>query len=168
MFTLRIKNTAAWARFWVGVGNVGQLGPREARLVAAAARRGLALNFEREQTWSGTPWHPLAKRTQRERRKRGFAGAHPILVQRGRLKKAFTQLGAPQNVTRTASSAAGVVWQLGGDTPPDYERSAAELHFGTPKMPARPFVGLGGQAQEWVGNQAAAVVWQRLTRSVTD
>src|SRR5512145_3513614 len=87
-----------WAALWDGLAHLGELGNREAEIVAGAARQGIHQNFEREQSPEGAPWHPLAPQTQRERRAgidhRGIpfrvAGQHPILQRTRDLLLSFT------------------------------------------------------------------------------
>lgn len=60
--------------------------------------RGLyAENFDREGNGSGA-WVPLARSTQRERQRLGYAPAHPILVRRGVYRDSFLRRGAAGNV----------------------------------------------------------------------
>lgn len=50
----------------------------------------LARQFATEGGHAGAPWKPLAMSTQADRRRQGFAPAHPILVRTGTLKRSLT------------------------------------------------------------------------------
>lgn len=113
-FGLSDSSRAAWDAMWEGLGELGELGNREAEIVADTGRRGIARNFEQERSPEGVPWLPLAKRTQEERKKgidaRGVpfrvAPLHPILVRTQDLKLSFTNPRHPRNVTE-------VEWEMG-------------------------------------------------------
>lgn len=48
--------------------------------------------FGSEGAQGGTPWQPLAKRTQDDRRRKGYGPAHPILARTLRLERSLTTL----------------------------------------------------------------------------
>ncbi len=95
----------------------------EWRAVTPAISRRLASRFKQE----GPGWAPLAESTQRDRVRRGYDAAHPILMREGDLRRSFldgsVQIYEPD-------------WM--------YYVSPSEIapyhQHGTPRMPARPIV----------------------------
>jgi len=160
------------AQLWAGLRALPDLGTREAALIADAGRRGMALNFEREAGPDGKRWAPLAGQTQEERRAgidgRGVpfrvGAAHPILVRTRDLKLSFTDPRHPRNVTDVTTRGGQTTIILGATDPADLEGRIAQLHDGTRRIPARPWIGLNDQARDWVGSQAARVIMQRVER----
>lgn len=175
-----LQITPEWRALWDGLARIGELGKREAEIVADAARRGIAQNFEREQAPDGTPWHPLAPMTQRERAKgidhRGVpfrvAPQHPILRRTGDLLRSFTDPRHPRNVTQVGRWNGDTVIVLGAEDDPQTPDRIRKLHAGGAVssaqpwrvIPPRPFVGLSDVAINQVENQARAVLRQRVER----
>jgi len=168
---------ARWVALWRGLAQLAELGKRETEIVADVARRGIAANFEREQSPSGRPWHPLAKMTQEERKKgidhRGIpfrVGAqHPILRRTGDLLLSFTDPHHPRNVTQSGTWNGETVIVLGARDDPQTPGRIARLHAGgiteTGRyVPPRPFVGLSTRALDQVDTQVRAVLRERLER----
>jgi len=166
-----------WEALWSGLADVGELSNREAEIVADTARRGIAANFEEERAPDGTPWAPLAPRTQEERRKgidaRGVpfrtGSRHPILKRTGDLKESFTDPRHPRNVTEVERGGGVTAVVLGAKDDPRTPGRIETLHAGGftetgAPVPARPFVGLSDRHREQVEEQARRVVWQRVER----
>lgn len=59
--------------------------------------------FASEGASTGAPWRPLAESTQRDRARKGFPPAHPILERTGTLKRALT-MGEGAFVSSTPST----------------------------------------------------------------
>ena len=163
---------------WNALAHIGELSKREAEIVADTARRGIAVNFERQSAPDGTPWHPLAPMTQAERKRgidhRGIpfrvAPQHPILRRTGDLRDSFTDPRHPRNVTQVGWWNGDTVIVLGAEDDPQTPDRIRKLHAGglteTGRViPPRPFVGLGDTALNQVGNQARAVLRQRIERA---
>lgn len=72
------------------------LGNKEKRKIADRVRLGIAHNFTTESA-GGEPWPQLAVRTVAERRRLGFAGAHPIHQRTRQLKMSWTERGHPEH-----------------------------------------------------------------------
>ncbi len=170
----RSKASDSW---WKSLSEVGLLSNRESEIIADAARRGIALNFERESEPSGEPWVPLARRTQAERRLgidgRGIrfsVGAeHPILVRTGDLKRSFTDPQHPRNVTQFMRILGRTIIILSAEDDPKTPNRIRTLNSGGLTMsnsivPARPFIGLSRDAERQVENQATQVIYQRMRR----
>jgi len=169
---------ARWVAMWQALAEIAYLGKREREIVADAARRGIAPNFEREQSPSGTPWHPLAKMTQAER-KRGIdhrgvpfrvAPQHPILQRTRDLLLSFTDPRHPRNITQAGTWSGETIIILGARDDPKTPGRIATLHAGgfteTGRyVPPRPFVGLSPTALDQVDNQVRAIIRQRLERA---
>lgn len=166
-----------FARFWLDIGNIGEIGPRESRIVASAARQGIALNFEREQSPDGHPWVPLCRRTVEERRRgidqRGIpfrvGGHHPILQRTGDLKRSFVDPAHPRNVTKTEHGGGVTVIILSATDDPRTPGRIATLNSGGLTMSnavvlPRPFIGLGATAAQQLDQQVERVIWQRIER----
>lgn len=93
--------------------------------VTKAISRAIASRFRQE----GPGWAPLAKSTQRDRLRKGYGAAHPILVREGDLRRSFLD-GSVQMYAPT---------QMSYESPSEI---APHLHWGAPKanIPARPIV----------------------------
>jgi len=169
---------ARWATLWRTLAQVGELSKGEARIVANAAQRGIAQNFERQSSPEGQPWHPLAKMTQAERQRgidaRGIpfrVGAKsPILRRTGDLLRSVTDPDHPRNITESGTWNGETVIVLGAEDDPKTPGRIARLHAGgiteTGRyVPARPFMGLSAQALEQVDGQVRAVLRERLERT---
>lgn len=130
--------TAKLDRFLDKVANPGS---GEVRKVGDAIRQGYQGVFSSEGGASG-PWRQLAPLTVILRAQRGFGGRHPILVQTGRLRSSFVQRGATDHIDDFQKSGGGWILEVGSK-----DERAADLHFGTPRIPPRPIVDLT-QAQE--------------------
>jgi hypothetical protein len=183
---------ARWDEMWAALGAIGELTHREADIVANVVRLGIAWNFAHESAPDGTPWEPLAPRTQAERREgidsRGIpfrTGAmHPILVRTGDLKRSFTDPDHPRHIFIVTRAPGGVEFTISAaDDPatPDRIRTlhagghvmgiskgmrdlpAGEPYKGAP-VPARPFVGISDQFEDQLYEQARRVLFQRLER----
>ena len=187
------ESQARWDATWRDLEQLAALGKREAALIADAGRRGVARNFEREESPDGTPWHPLAVFTQRERARLGFAAQHPILHRTGDLLRSFTEAGHPQHVYEKIDYHFGTLLLVGARDNPRTPGRIALLNaggvttgplLGMPEqgralerymnrggfargynVPARPFVGWSDAAVAQVDAQARAVVNQRVERA---
>ena len=172
-----LETDARWGVLWEDLAHLGELGPREAELVADTGRRGIHRNFERESGPYGTPWHPLAQQTQEERARgidhRGVpfrvAPEHPILQRTRDLLLSFTDPRHPRNVTQVERGEGSTTLVLGAEDDPRTPDRIAKLHAGGTTeagrvIPPRPFVGLGPEAQRQVEAQARAVLRQRVER----
>ena len=168
---------ARWGALWRALAQIAELGPRETEIVADAARRGIAQNFEQQQSPEGQPWHPLARMTQEERRRgldhRGIpfrVGAQrPILMRTKDLLLSLTDPRHPRNVTQAGTWNGETVIVLSARDDPQTPGRIARLHAGgiteTGRyVPARPFVGLSQSALDQVDNQVRAVLRQRAER----
>ncbi len=166
-----------WTDLWEDLAHLGELGNREAEIVAGAARQGIQQNFEREQSPEGVPWHPLAPQTQRERRAgidhRGIpfrvGGQHPILHRTRDLLLSLIDRAHPRNVTQVQRAGGSTLLTLGAKDDPQTPERIAKLHAGGLTasgrvIPARPFVGLSDAAMLQVENQTRAILRQRLER----
>jgi len=137
-FGLANSSQSAWARMWVALGEIGELGKRETEIVADTGRRGIARNFERERSPEGVPWVPLAKRTQEER-KRGIdargvpfrvAPLHPILQRTRDLLLSFTDPRHPRNITEVDREIGATLITLSAEDDPKTPNRIATLHAG--------------------------------------
>lgn len=158
-----------WDEFWRALGALGELSTKEAGLIGDAARRGLALNWEREASPGGQPWRPLRPLTQKLRAARGFAPRHPILVQTKDLKSSFTERSHPRNIQQIGYVPGGTVIVIGARENPETPGRMRLLHFGGWNkwgrfIPPRPYLGLSDRALRWVDGQATAVILQRVER----
>lgn len=161
-----------WRAFWRGLELLGVLGPREAELVADAARQGLAQNFTRETAPDGTPWAALAQRTQAERARgidrRGIpfrvGKAHPILRRTGDLRDSFIDPRHPRNITWVLRTPGVTVLVLGAHENPQTPGRIGGLTETMAAIPPRPFIGLSAAAEAQVGAQAWRVLCQRVER----
>jgi hypothetical protein len=150
-FGLSDSSRSAWAEMWVGLGELGELGKREAEIVADTGRRGIAQNFERERSPEGVPWLPLAKRTQEERKKgidaRGVpfrvAPSHPILVRTQDLKLSFVNPRHPRNITEVEREMGATFITLSAEDDPKTPNRIATLHAGGTVQSAQAQLALG-------------------------
>lgn len=172
-----VEQTPEWERTWTGLAQVGDLSRREVEIIADTARRGIAANFERESAPDGTPWHPLAPQTRRQRAEgideRGVpfrvGQAHPILVRTRDLKRSLVDPRHPRNVTEVLQGGGITHIALGADDDPLTPHRISILHGGGRTrtgglVPPRPFMGLSGEATGQVEEQTARVVCQRVER----
>lgn len=83
--------------------------------------------FSRE----GPGWKPLAPSTNRDRVKKGYPPAHPILERKGDLKASATVKGR-SHIRRYVAGTKGI--EVGSR-----DAKAAFHQYGTRRMPARPF-----------------------------
>lgn len=94
-------------------------------------------NFDQEGGVFGktgwAQWPELAQSTVQDRLRRGYGGAHPILVREGELLDSVTRRGAPGNVfeVRPDGLTIGSSWF-----------TAPYHQHGTRKMPARRVIGI--------------------------
>lgn len=136
------------------VDRLARPGNAERRKVADAIRQAYQANFSAEGSAAG-PWRPLRPFTIAERRRKGFPGAHPILVQTGRMRDSFVRAGAPNHVDRFTAGLEGWSLEVG---------SASELarkhEFGEEKVPARPITPLTDQAQRRISDVLDYVIAQ--------
>lgn len=158
-----------WERFWRDLATLGEIGAGEARLLADAGRRALALNWEHERSPDGVPWVKLAKRTQRERRKLGFASKRPILRRTGDLRGSFTDADHPRNIYQVGYWNGGTVIVIGARENPSTPGRIPLLDKGGINsegayVPARPFIGFSDQGVRWLDNQSTAIILQRVER----
>jgi hypothetical protein len=72
-------------------------------LVLKALQGSFARAFASEGASTGAPWAPLKLSTQRDRRRKGFPPAHPILQRTGTLMRALV-LGEGSSVVTTPTS----------------------------------------------------------------
>lgn len=137
-FGLSESSQADWDALWEGLGSLGELGKREAEIVADTGRRGIAQNFEGERSPEGVPWVPLAERTQKQRKKgideRGIpfrvGAAHPILVRTQDLKLSFTDPRHPRNITEVEREMGATFITLSAEDDPKTPDRIATLHAG--------------------------------------
>jgi len=89
--------------------------------------------------WSN--WKPLSPYTVKDRLRKGYGGEHPIMWRTGLLLRSLSFQDAPGNVfiVRPASLVVGSEIFYAG-----YHQT------GTPKMPARPLVGLSRKRQSGI------------------
>lgn len=190
---LDIADGPRWERFWRDLATLGELGPREAVLLADAGRRGLALNWEHESAPDGGRWVALRPFTQKERRRLGFAPQHPILQRTGDLKESFTEPGHARHIYQVGHWNAGTVVVIGARENPDtpgripllnrggtipgrlvgmpaggtkLERymSRGGVNLAGRVVPPRPFIGFSDQAVRWLTGAADAIILQRVER----
>ncbi len=166
---LVIKDRPRWDKFWRDLSRVGELGSREARLWANSAERGLALNWERQRSPSGGWWLPLAQRTQKERRRLGFAAKAPILKRTGDLQRSFTDAGHPRHIVQVGHWNGGTVVTVGASENPKTPGRIPLLNWGGVTegggtVPAREFFGLSATALRWIASTGDAVILQRVVR----
>lgn len=190
---LEIADGPRWERFWRDLATLGELGPREAVLLADAGRRGLALNWERESSPDGGRWVDLRPFTQRERRRLGFAARHPILQRTGDLKESFTEpghsrhiyqvghwdgstvvvIGARENpatpgriplLNNGGAIAGPLVGMPAGGAKLERYMSRGGVTRGGRRVAPRPFIGFSETATRWIEWQADAIILQRVAR----
>lgn len=68
--------------------------------VLTAFREVMKAAFATEGASTGEPWQQLAPRTQADRARQGFGGAHPILHRTGTLERALTMDGGASFVVQ--------------------------------------------------------------------
>lgn len=166
---LEIADGPRWERFWRDLAALGELGPREAVLLADAGRRGLALNWERESSPDGGRWVDLRPFTQKERRRLGFAARHPILQRTGDLKESFTEAGHARHIYQVGHVPGGTVVVIGARENPATPGRIPLLNRGgvNPsgrRVAPRPFIGFSETATRWLEGQADAIILQRVAR----
>jgi len=107
------------------------MGGKERRKIADRVRLGIARNFTTESA-GGAPWPQLAVSTVMERRRLGFAGAHPIHQRTRQLKMSWTERGHPEHSENWGQFAGTVVLVLGST-----DERVAWLSGDNPNIPAR-------------------------------
>ncbi len=100
-----------------------------------AIREGFAQNFANESTAGGQAWKKLAPMTVRERKKRGYPGEHPILVQSGDLLNSLVNPNHPQHITEIVATGGGWAVSVGSN-----DDRVVKLDAGEDRIPARPFL----------------------------
>lgn len=169
---LTIKEQQKWDKFWRDLAFLGELGNKEAALLADAARRGLALNWESESSPYGEKWQRLAPMTQTVRSESGFAPRHPILKRTGDLQRSFTDANHPRHVFQVGRLAGQTVVVIGARENPQTPGRIPLLDRGGLNLtlryvPPRPFIGFSDQALRWIEGQADAIILQRVERLKT-
>lgn len=129
MFTLRTD--AKFDDLERLIDKISRPGNGQTRMMADGIRQQFQANFTRQGSGAGR-WAPLAPSTQLQRRQQGFAGASPILVRRGDLRKSFTERGG-DNYESIQTTGIGLVIDVGSN-----DRRAPWHERGTSRMPARP------------------------------
>lgn len=107
------------------------MGGKERRKIADRVRLGIARNFTTESA-GGAPWPQLAVSTVMERRRLGFAGAHPIHQRTRQLKMSWTEREHPEHSESWGQFAGTVVLVLGST-----DERVAWLSGDNPNIPAR-------------------------------
>jgi len=107
------------------------MGGKERRKIADRVRLGIARNFTTESA-GGAPWPQLAVSTVAERRRLGFAGAHPIHQRTRQLKMSWTERGHPEHSENWGQFAGAVVLVLGST-----DERTPWLSGDNPNIPAR-------------------------------
>lgn len=129
------------------------LDPSSTNKIAAVVREGHAENFANQRAGDGGAWAPLAPATQRDRARKGFAPARPILIRRGDYLQGFTKLGHPEHVEVVEKTATGLSIFVGSR---DFRVGA--LEEGTDNMPAREVLPLSAGAREKLGNTIVSII----------
>jgi hypothetical protein len=121
--------------------------------IAGAVREGHAENFTKQRAGDGAAWAPLAPATQRDRARKGFAPARPILIRRDDYMHSFTEAGNPDHVEVVEKTATGLSIFVGSR---DFRTGALEEGSGT--MPAREVLPLSAGARAKVGNTIESII----------
>lgn len=130
---------------WVNIARrASRPSSAEQRPVEQSIRSQFARNFAREGSDAGA-WAPLAPFTVAQRLALGFPGPHPILVRTGRYRRSYTQSGSGNALLEFSPTAGGWEMVVGSD-----DERAAELEFGTDRIPPRPVTLLDGQQENAV------------------
>lgn len=136
------------------IDRLARPGNAERRKISDAIRQAYQANFSAEGSAEG-PWRPLRPFTIAERRRKGFPGAHPILVQTGRMRDSFVRAGAPGHVDRFTAGLEGWSLEVG---------SASELarkhEFGDEGVPRRPITPLTDAGQRRISDVMDYVIAQ--------
>lgn len=127
----------------------------EVKPVADAVRHGWEENFTGEHSGSGAAWAQLTPYTVLERVKRGYPGAHPILVQSGALRSSLLIQGASNSVEQLTTDSGGWTLVLGTT-----DSKALKHELGEGRVPARPFMEISQAAQDGVEAAIGAMVAQ--------
>ena len=114
----------------------------EQRVISDAVHVGWRENFAGERSGAGQAWRPLRPYTILERTRRGYPGAHPILVQSGHMLDSLVSPGAADSYEELRTEAGGWVLLMGTNDP-----KAKKHELGEGRIPARPFVALSSNAK---------------------
>lgn len=163
MFTVRLRPDPGTDRAFRALidhaqNGVNRIGVGERRMIADQVRRGFQDNFTRQRAGDGAPWAALALVTQAERRRKGFAGARPILVRTGEYRAALVNPNHPLHYSKHGPLVAGLYLEEGAEG-----RLVTYHEGGTRRMPARPATALGKAARERIGRTIDDVL-QRVER----
>ena len=135
-----------------------RLGGNETNKIGDAVRQGIADNFTSESA-GGQRWVPLAASTVAQRRRLGFAGAHPILQRTRELKASFTSRGHGSHVQTVERAGGKTIITIGSSD----ERSPW-LQGGTATIPPRPIAVLGERQLDRVQETVVHVLEQGAHR----
>lgn len=126
------------------------------RAISSAIRQRFAENFTRQGSGAGA-WASLRPRTISERRRLGYAGAHPILVRSGRYRASFTEEGASDHFSEFRR--VGSYWMISEGS--DDERGP-ELEIGVPSrnLPPRPVTLLDDTQEARIGDVVDYIMLQ--------
>lgn len=131
------------------------------RPVQTAVLRGFQRNFSAQTSGGGAPWQPLRLVTQRDRQRKGYAGARPILVRSGAYRSALVNAADANHLSHAGMDGNAAVFEEG---------SAHELtpyhEDGTRRMPARSATELNAASVDEVGRVLDWVVTQIERRMV--
>lgn len=125
-------------------------------------RLGFARNFTTESA-GGVPWAPLARFTIQERRRLGFAGAHPILQRTRQLKLSWTDRGHPLHAQDVGQTGETFILSIASDDPRVPELSGEWEMTGRP-IPPRPMHVLSEQDQQGLADTICFVLEQGAFR----
>lgn len=125
----------------------------EQRQISAAVRAGWQENFSGERSGSGQAWAQLKPFTILERTKRGYPGAHPILVQSRHMLNSLVTPGAPDSYEDFRSEGNGWTLTLGTN-----DAKALKHEIGSGRIPARPFIELSQNSKDDVFTAIDAVI----------
>lgn len=136
MIDLELKTPDPFSGIKDFLDRIERPGVGERRKIADSIRQGFQASFTREGSRAGQ-WRALAPSTVLDRRRRGFAGDHPILVRSGSLRASFVDGGNSAHNEEFQAQPNG--WRLvAGSNHP-----LAPFHeFGTRRMAARSITDL--------------------------
>ena len=97
--------------------------------------------LEAQASPAGTPWAPLAKGTEAERRRKGYGAAAPILERSGDLIRSIVAAHDETSATAGTNLAYAALQQFGGKP---------GMSPGPAAVPARPFLGVGDDHREMI------------------
>ncbi len=152
--TLQVTGAAAKRRKFATWGEtIHSLAPAW-ELIAEDLRNDAANQFTAEGGVFRTGhWAPLRPATVKDRQRKGYPGAHPILQRRGDLLQSLTQQGATghtEEITATSLT-------FGTRYP-----TAAFHQFGTRKMAARQILGISWQRQSGIVQRLNEYIQQTI------